>query len=161
MRIFSLTIISFLLAFLSSCGNPEKRKTSGHHDHHHKSDYVIKLKELKKFDAGNGEFVYQIEGEKFGMNSLSFAVTETHPGGGPAVHYHDSEEAHVVMDGKVTYSIGDSIFTVEGPFVVNVPAGVHHTFINEGDSVLNLIAVFPKNSFGKYHEIGKNTLIKK
>ncbi|MGB0177812.1 MAG: cupin domain-containing protein [Owenweeksia sp.] len=147
------------LLLLISCGRSPEEHHPGH-DHHHSSDYITSLKELEKFDAGNGEFVYQMEGEKYGMNSLSFAITETHPKGGPPVHYHDTEEAHVVLTGKVTYLIGDSIFTVAGPFIAKVPAGVDHTFINSGDSILNLIAVFPENTFGKYHEVGKNPLIK-
>ena len=65
------------------------------------------------------------------------------------------------MEGHITYVIGDSIFTAQGPLVTNVPAGVPHTFINSGDTVMNLIAVFPKDNFGKYNPVGDNPLIEK
>ncbi len=152
-----LSFILFLGLASAACNPKEDREHS--HAHHHSSDYVIKLSDLEKFNAGDGEQLFQMEGKKFGFEKLSFAITETQPGGGPAVHYHDTEEAHVVMNDKVTYLIGDSIFTVEGPFVTNVPAGVNHTFINAGDSILNLIAVFPQNSFGQYHEVRENPLL--
>ncbi|WP_417603151.1 cupin domain-containing protein [Owenweeksia hongkongensis] len=150
-----LASVSILL-FVSCNSHKEEEK----HSHHH-ANYVTQLKNIEKKDVGNGEFVYQMEGKDLDFQSLSFAITETNPGGGPPLHTHTSEEAHIVMDGNITYVIGDSIFNVNGPFVTKVPAGVPHTFINSGDTVINLIAVFPKDNFGKYNPVGKNPLIEK
>ena len=58
----------------------------------------------------------------------------------------------------MTYILLDSVFTVEGPAVVNVPARVLHTFINAGDSLLRLTAVFSRGDFGGYHPLGPNPL---
>lgn len=151
----TLYILSVLVFAFTSCNSP-------HEEHEHtQTNYVTQLKDVEKKDVGNGEFVYQMEGKDVGFNSLSFTITETHPGGGPPMHTHTSEEAHIVIDGHITYVIGDSIFTAKGPLVTNVPAGVPHTFINSGDTVMNLIAVFPKDNFGKYNPVGDNPLIKK
>ena len=152
-----ILLIPLILA-ITSCmkdGNHEHKHTSVHQG----TNYVTKIHDLKKVDAGNGEFVFQMEGKDYGFDQLSFAITETHPMGGPPLHSHNTEEAHVLMDGKVTYYIGDSIFTVVGPYIANVPAGVPHTFINSGDTIINLIAVFPKDSFGTYQPIGQNPLL--
>ena len=55
---------------------------------------------------------------------------------------HDTEEAHVLLEGTAQYRIGDKTFTVQAPYVAKVPAGVPHTFINAGTKRFNLIAVF-------------------
>ena len=106
-----------------------------------------------------GEAGYFINGEDYGFDALSFILTETHPGGGPPLHTHDSEESHVVLHGRVEYLIGSRRFTVEGPYVARVPAGMPHTFRNAGSEPFNLIAVFPDKHLS-YKELGKNPLLK-
>lgn len=105
-----------------------------------------------------GEFTHRLTGDQYGFEALSFIITETHPGGGPGVHVHDTEEAHVLLEGSAQYRMGDQTFTVQGPYVAKVPAGVPHTFINVGKAPFHLIAVF-----GSKHpntkRIGPNPLI--
>jgi len=154
--------LALIILGLTYCSSPksDKQEFLAHPtDSHHHSNYVHQLHELNKVNAGNGEKVYHMEGKDYNLEGMSIAVTETQPGGGPPLHYHESSEAHIIMNGQVTYVIGDSTFTVKGPFVANVPAGVKHTFINSGDSTLNLIAIFPQDSFGQYNELGINPLI--
>ena len=64
-----------------------------------RSDYVVKLKQMTSFYDVPGEAGYFINGEDYGFDALSFILTETHPGGGPPLHTHDSEESHVVLHG--------------------------------------------------------------
>ncbi|WP_171092333.1 cupin domain-containing protein [Usitatibacter rugosus] len=89
-----------------------------------------------------GEFTHRLDGDKYGFETLSFIISETHPGGGPGLHVHDTEEAHVLLAGTAQYRIGDRTFTVQAPYVAKVPAGVPHTFINVGTEPFNLVAVF-------------------
>lgn len=89
-----------------------------------------------------GEFTYRLTGDQYGFEALSFIITETHPGGGPGLHVHDVEEAHVLLEGTAQYRVGDKTFTVSAPYVAKVPAGVPHTFINAGHEPFNLVAVF-------------------
>jgi mannose-6-phosphate isomerase-like protein (cupin superfamily) len=56
---------------------------------------------------------------------------------------HDTEEAHVLLEGTARYRIGERTFTVQAPYVAKVPAGVPHTFINAGSEPFKLIAVLP------------------
>jgi mannose-6-phosphate isomerase-like protein (cupin superfamily) len=97
-------------------------------------------------------------GDQYGFKSLSFIITETHPGGGPGLHVHDTEEAHVLLEGSAQYQIGDKTFTVLAPYVARVPAGVPHTFINSGSKQFNLIAVFA-SKHPNTKRIGPNPLI--
>ena len=82
-------------------------------------------------------------GEEYGFEALSIFITETHPNGGPRLHSHDVEEAHVLLEGSVQYVIGDQKFTVQAPYIAKVPANVPHTFMNSGDDPMHIIAVFP------------------
>src|SRR6266487_1457014 len=105
--------------------------------------YVFKPSQMISFYDVPGEFGHAMEGAPYGFESLSFIITETQPGGGPPLHVHECEEAHVLLEGKATYMIGDQRFTVEGPYVVKIPAGVPHTFVNAGTQPLRLIGLLP------------------
>jgi mannose-6-phosphate isomerase-like protein (cupin superfamily) len=94
----------------------------------------------------------------FGFESLSFIITETQPSGGPPLHTHESEEAHILLEGEVEYVIGDQRFAARGPYIARVPKGVPHTFANRGPCSFNLLAVFPSNKL-TYKELGPNPLV--
>ena len=106
-----------------------------------------------------GEFTHRLTGDQYGFESLSFIITETHPGGGPGLHVHDTEEAHVLLEGTAQYQIGDKTFIVHAPYVAKVPAGVPHTFINAGSKTFNLIAVFA-SKHPSTKRIGPNPMIR-
>lgn len=106
-----------------------------------------------------GEFTHRLDGDQYGFEALSFIISETHPGGGPGLHVHDTEEAHILLKGTVRYQIGTEAFTAEAPYVAKVPAGVPHTFINAGTEPFNLIAVFstkhPTTTRGRAQPAGR------
>ncbi len=105
-----------------------------------------------------GEFAYRLNGDQYGFETLSFIITETHPGGGPGLHVHDTEEAHILLKGSAQYQIGDKTFTVKAPYVARVPAGVPHTFINVGAEPFNLVAVFASKN-ASTTRVGPNPLV--
>ena len=105
-------------------------------------DYVVKLSEMTAIEAGKGERIHLLNGHEHGFESLSFILTETAPGGGPPLHTHESEEAHVLTSGTMSYIIGDQSFVVSAPYILRVPANTPHTFINAGTTPLHLTAVF-------------------
>lgn len=123
------------------------------------SDYVVQLKHMQEFYDLPGEFGHIAEGKDYGFHSLSFILTNTQPNGGPPLHTHESEEAHVLHEGSILYTMAGKTFTATGPYVVRIPAGVPHTFLNTGTSPLNLTAVFPTNAIS-YTELGRNPLVK-
>lgn len=126
---------------------------------HSPDDYFFKLDQLEHFYRAPGEFGHRLNGDQYGFEALSFIITETHPNGGPGLHMHDAEEAHVLLEGRAEYLIGDKRFTVQAPYVAKVPAGVPHTFLNVGSKPFNLIAVFAsKHPNGQ--RIGPNPLVR-
>jgi mannose-6-phosphate isomerase-like protein (cupin superfamily) len=124
-----------------------------------RSDYFFKFDQLEHYYRVPGEFGHRMWGEKYGFEALSLIITETHPGGGPRLHTHNVEEAHVLLKGSAKYLIGDRAFTVEAPYVAKVPAGTPHTFINTGSAPMNIIAIFPSKS-PDVKIVGPNPLIR-
>lgn len=109
---------------------------------HDPADLLFTFDQLGHWYRAPGEFTHRLDGDRYGFEALSFIITETHPGGGPGLHVHDTEEAHVLLQGSARYQVGEKTFTVQAPYVAKVPAGVAHTFINVGTQPFNLVAVF-------------------
>src|SRR5688572_28587737 len=103
--------IALLVIAFSACNETNKTGTTSA-----SKNYVTTIAEMHKIVVGNGEAVYQAEGKNHDMQTMSFVITETKPGGGPPLHVHPVEEAHVVLSGTVKYIIGDTVFTVTAPF---------------------------------------------
>lgn len=154
------TVIAALCSLLFGCMPKELPKESYERpaqEPHSKSDYTFKLSQMPSFYDVPGEFGHYFEGNDYGFEGLSFILTETHPCGGPPLHTHDTEEAHVLLDGKASYVIGDKRFVVEGPYIARVPAKVPHTFMNVGAHEFQLVAVFPDKKL-TYQKVGDNPL---
>lgn len=121
-------------------------------------DHYFRFDQLDEAYRAPGEYTHRLEGEKYGFESLSFILTDTQPNGGPNLHVHEFEEAHVLLEGTAKYQMGDKTFTADAPYVVKVPAGVPHTFINAGTKPFNLVAVFASKGLGS-KRLGPNPLI--
>jgi mannose-6-phosphate isomerase-like protein (cupin superfamily) len=144
-------------------GDPAHEKSSWVRDPEQSPDpssYVIHFKQMGTFYDVFGEYGYVLEGGNHGFESLSFILTETHPGGGPPLHIHGCEEAHVLLEGSARYIIGKTTFDAQAPYVVRIPANVQHTFMNTGNRVFRLVAVLPGQKIS-YTELGPNPLLKK
>jgi mannose-6-phosphate isomerase-like protein (cupin superfamily) len=122
------------------------------------SDNYFRFDQLGEAYRAPGEYTHRLDGEKYGFDSLSFIITQTQPNGGPNLHAHEFEEAHVLLEGTAKYQIGDKTFTAEAPYVVKVPAGVPHTFINAGTKPFQLVAVFASPRLGS-KRLGPNPLV--
>src|SRR5688572_16437421 len=60
------------------------------------SDFVFKFDQLEEAYRAPGEHTHRLDGEKYGFDELSFIITDTKPNGGPNLHVHEMEEAHVL-----------------------------------------------------------------
>jgi quercetin dioxygenase-like cupin family protein len=109
------------------------------------SEYAVTLDRLPTINPGPGEYVHVMEGQRNGYNNLTIGITETFPGGAPPMHSHEGEESHVLLEGDIVYALGDTLFMIKGPYVVNIPAGVPHAFKNIGNKTANLVVIFPTN----------------
>jgi len=109
-------------------------------------DFALSKKDLDVINPGPGEYVHVMEGQRHGYRNLTIGITYTAPGGAPPMHTHKGEESHVLLKGqKVLYALGDDIFVMEGPYVVNIPPMVPHSFQNLDDDIAELVVIFPTN----------------
>lgn len=122
------------------------------------SDRVFKREQMVHFYDVPGEYGYVIEGREYGFDALSIITTDTYPGGGPPLHTHETEEAHVLQEGRYRVLIDDRPIDVAGPAVVRIPARVPHTFVNTSDKVIHVVGILPGDTV-TYTEIGPNPLL--
>jgi quercetin dioxygenase-like cupin family protein len=109
-------------------------------------DFALSKSDLHVINPAPGEYVHVMEGQRHGYDNLTIGITYTAPGGAPPMHTHKGEESHVLLKGQeVLYALGDKIFVKEGPYIVNIPAGVPHSFQNLDDEVAELVVIFPSN----------------
>jgi quercetin dioxygenase-like cupin family protein len=109
------------------------------------SDYAVRLEQLPVINPGPGEYVHVMEGQRNGYKNLTIGITETFPDGAPPMHSHEGEESHVLLEGDILYALGDTLFTIKAPYIVNIPAGMPHAFKNIGKKTANLVVIFPTN----------------
>lgn len=108
-------------------------------------EYVAQVEDLPVINPGPGEYVHVMEGHKHGYRNLVIGITETFPGGAPPMHTHEGEESHVLLEGEILYALGDTVFAISAPYIVNIPPMVPHAFKNIGDKTANLVVIFPTN----------------
>ncbi len=109
-------------------------------------DFALSKSDLDVINPGPGEYVHVMEGQRHGYDNLTIGITYTAPGGAPPMHTHKGEESHVLLKGqKVLYALGNKLFVKEGPYIVNIPPGVPHSFQNLDDEVAELVVIFPSN----------------
>jgi len=109
------------------------------------ADYAVQLNKLPVINPGPGEYVHVMEGQRNGYKNLTIGITETFPNGAPPMHSHEGEESHVLLEGDILYVLGDTLFTIKAPYIVNIPAGMPHAFKNIGKKTANLVVIFPTN----------------
>ena len=110
------------------------------------NDFALSEGDLDVINPGPGEWVHVMEGQRHGYQNLTIGITYTAPGGAPPMHTHKGEESHVLLTGqKILYALGNKLFVKEGPYIVNIPPGVPHSFQNLDDEVAQLVVIFPTN----------------
>ena len=109
-------------------------------------DFALSKSDLDVINPGPGEYVHVMEGQRHGYSNVTIGITWTAPGGAPPMHTHQGEESHVLLKGqKILYALGDKLFVIEGPYIVNIPPMVPHSFQNLDDEVAELVVIFPTN----------------
>ncbi len=79
------------------------------------------------------------------------------PGGGPPPHVHSREdECFYVLEGEITFQIGDERRTAGPGTFVHMPIGTPHAFQNESDRTTRmLISVVPAGLEQMFFEVGQ------
>jgi len=62
------------------------------------------------------------------------------PGGGPPPHVHTrEEEGFFILEGEITFQIGDQTIVATAGMFANMPVGVPHSFKNESDHPARMV----------------------
>ena len=78
------------------------------------------------------------------------------PGGGPPPHVHSrEEEGFYVLEGEITFRVGDEVTVATAGMFANMPVGKPHSFKNEsGTTARMLISVAPAGAEQMFFEVG-------
>ncbi len=78
------------------------------------------------------------------------------PGGGPPPHVHQrEEEGFYVIEGEITFQIGDRRVVATAGMFANMPIGVSHCFKNESDRPARMIiTVAPAGLEDMFFQVG-------
>lgn len=78
------------------------------------------------------------------------------PGGGPPPHVHTrEEEGFVVLEGEITFQVGDKRIVARAGTFANIPVGTVHSFKNESHQTAKMIiTVAPAGLEQMFFEVG-------
>src|SRR6266403_6086490 len=78
------------------------------------------------------------------------------PGGGPPPHVHSrEEEGFYVLEGEITFLVGDKRLVASAGMFANMPVGTPHSFKNEsGKPAKMLISIAPAGLEKMFFEVG-------
>jgi quercetin dioxygenase-like cupin family protein len=78
------------------------------------------------------------EGPNFAMRK--FVIQ---PGGGMPLHTNTVEHEQYVLNGTAKVQIGDVVHQVKQGDIVLIPEGVHHSYLNTGDTIFEFLCMVP------------------
>jgi quercetin dioxygenase-like cupin family protein len=81
-----------------------------------------------------------LKGEEHGA-SISLILDHSEPGHGPRLHRHPYDETWVVIDGHITFELGDERLHAGTGEIVIVPPGAPHKFTNDGPGISHLVCI--------------------
>jgi len=93
----------------------------------------------RTYSAGGDKYVMLATGEQTG-GAYCLAEAIVPPGGGPPPHYHTrEEESFYVLEGEITFSVGDrAVAGTLGTFV-QIPRGTPHAFKNQTNAPARML----------------------
>jgi len=80
------------------------------------------------------------------------AIVELTGGGRPPLHTHDFDEAFYVLEGELTFKLGDDVFTRRAGELAFAPRGVPHTYANLSDAPARALLVITPAGFERYFD---------
>jgi uncharacterized RmlC-like cupin family protein len=69
---------------------------------------------------------------------------------GPPLHHHDFDEAFYVLEGELTFRLGDELFTRRAGELAFAPRGAPHTYANHSGAAARALIVCTPAGFERY-----------
>jgi len=102
---------------------PDKEFTHPPEKPHDPTAYFFNFDQLDYYYRVPGEFTHRLTGDQYASCCSPSSSPRRTPAAVLDFMLHDTEEAHVLLEGTAQYRIGDKTFTVQAPYVAKVPAG--------------------------------------
>lgn len=97
-------------------------------------------------------YIFLVTGDESGGAYFAMEAVVP-PGGGPPRHiYRNEDETFYVLDGDVTFRLGDERIVAGPGDFLHVPRGTVHCFHNAGDGVARLVLTFTPAGIEKFFE---------
>jgi quercetin dioxygenase-like cupin family protein len=97
-------------------------------------------------------YTFLVTGEESGGALFSMEAFVP-PGGGPPPHIHEREdETFYVLEGQVTFRLGDETVVAGPGDSVHVPRGNIHNFRNDAETTARVILTFTPSGIEKFFE---------
>ena len=72
---------------------------------------------------------------------------------GPPLHHHDFDETFYVLEGELTFQLGDEIFTRTQGELAFAPRGTHHTLANPSRAAAHYLLVCTPAGFERRFDL--------
>ena len=103
---------------------------------------IIKHDDLHETPWRDRYRLWNITGRTEGISSaLSYGQVE--PGAGAPLHYHETDELIVILDGALNAQVGDETHSVGPSHTILIPPLVPHKFTAIGPSDARILTFFP------------------
>lgn len=89
----------------------------------------------------------ELQGAEYGANGISLILVDGEVGHGPALHSHPYEEVFIVLEGRATFTVGDTEVEAHAGQIVIAPPNAPHKFVNTGDGPLKQIDIHANGEF--------------
>jgi quercetin dioxygenase-like cupin family protein len=80
------------------------------------------------------------------------AVVELTGGGRPPLHRHDFDETFYILEGELTFQLGDDVVTRKAGEIAFAPRGVPHTYANLSGAPARALLVITPAGFERYFD---------
>jgi quercetin dioxygenase-like cupin family protein len=80
------------------------------------------------------------------------AVVELTGGARPPLHRHDFDETFYMLEGELTFQLGDDVFTRRAGELALAPRGVPHTYANLSGKPARALLVITPAGFERYFD---------
>jgi mannose-6-phosphate isomerase-like protein (cupin superfamily) len=93
-----------------------------------------------------------LRGEETGGRLAVIEIRVAPRWGGPPLHHHAFDETFCVLEGELTFALGDARRTAGPGDVVFAPGGAHHTLANFGDAPARYLLGCAPAGFERYFD---------
>jgi mannose-6-phosphate isomerase-like protein (cupin superfamily) len=104
--------------------------------------YINSKEQSVVFDAGHGELIYELLGDKSGLHQHSLAHVILLPGKSSRNHYHPiAEESYYILKGEARMEMDGQTVRLKPGQTIAIPPQVSHKIYNDQSDALEFLAI--------------------